>query len=412
MRLDERTQKFIPTLPLMRKKILIITERFFPEEFLINDLAAQWKSDGVDVEVLTQVPSYPFDKVYDGYQNRFYGTTDFNGMKVHRIWTLIGYKKNVFLKILNYIHFAFWGSFAALCISKKFENIFVFQTGPLTMAIPAVMVKIFRRKKITIWTQDVWPDSVYAYGFKKTPLKIFLLDHFVSWVYRHTDNILVSCMGFSDVIKKYVHGRNISYFPNWPIVYFDSGERAVKNKTIEFTFAGNIGKVQNLEIILRAFSRVRTNSDVVLNIVGDGSNLDVLKKIVSDESIPNVKFWGRQPVSSMPQIYAQSAYLIISLINAPIFALTVPSKLQTYLVARKPVFCIMNGEVAKIVKDNNIGLVAPPDDIAKITQGFEALIRLNSKTYSTFASNMGNLLVRDYDRSKVIAALSHIIFAD
>ena len=57
-------------------KILILTERFFPEEFLINDLAAEWRSAGHDVEVLTQVPSYPGDRIFSGYRNRLFQTAE------------------------------------------------------------------------------------------------------------------------------------------------------------------------------------------------------------------------------------------------------------------------------------------------------------------------------------------------
>lgn len=51
------------------KKILIVTECFYPEEFKINDIAFAWKSKGYEVDVLTLVPTYPLGKVYKGYKN-------------------------------------------------------------------------------------------------------------------------------------------------------------------------------------------------------------------------------------------------------------------------------------------------------------------------------------------------------
>jgi len=56
----------------IKKNVLIITERFFPEEFGINDLAIAWQAKGYEVAVLTQAPSYPFDKVYEGYKNKLF----------------------------------------------------------------------------------------------------------------------------------------------------------------------------------------------------------------------------------------------------------------------------------------------------------------------------------------------------
>ena len=56
----------------MSKKILIVTECFYPEEFKINDVALSWKDKGFDVDVLTLSPSYPLGKIYPGYKNKFY----------------------------------------------------------------------------------------------------------------------------------------------------------------------------------------------------------------------------------------------------------------------------------------------------------------------------------------------------
>ena len=85
------------------KSVLIITERFYPEEFGINDLALAWRAKGFEVAVLTQLPSYPFDKIYDGYTNKLFQKEKWEGIKIYRVCSLMGYRKNVFLKVLNYL---------------------------------------------------------------------------------------------------------------------------------------------------------------------------------------------------------------------------------------------------------------------------------------------------------------------
>ena len=105
-----------------KKNILIITERFFPEEFGINDLALAWKQKGYEVAVLTQHPSYPFDKSYDGYNNSLFQKSAWQGIKIYRVFSLMGYKKNVLLKILNYLCYAFLASLAALFIGKNWKQ--------------------------------------------------------------------------------------------------------------------------------------------------------------------------------------------------------------------------------------------------------------------------------------------------
>ena len=92
-----------------------------------------------------------------------------------------------------------------------------------------------------------------------------------------------------------------------------------------------------------------------LNIIGDGSNLDNLKKIANLNS--NIIFHGKKDRSDMGSYYQASDFLIISLINKPIFEVTVPAKTQTYIAAKKPILALINGDVADIVKDNNLGFV-------------------------------------------------------
>ena len=280
-------------------RVLIITERFFPEEFGINGLAQAWQTKGYKVAVLTQMPSYPFDKIYEGYKNKLFQTENWQNIEIYRVFSLMGYKKNAFLKILNYLCFAFLASLITLFIGKKYNKVFVYHIGPLTQAIPAVVIKKLFRKKVYIWTLDVWPDSVYAYGFKKNVLLSKLLDFFVRIIYTNCDKIFVSCRGFEEKIKKYVSDAKIFFSPQWPPNDLDFNQ-AIPNKLLKegfnFTFAGNIGKVQNLENVIRGFSFIsESSSQAKLNIIGDGSNLEKLKSIVEKENIKNVFFWGRKP---------------------------------------------------------------------------------------------------------------------
>ena len=394
--------------------VLIITERFYPEEFGINDLAQAWQAKGYEVAVLTQLPSYPFDKVYEGYENKLFQTEKWQGIKIYRVFSLMGYKKGMILKILNYLCFAFFSSFVSLFIGKRYDRLFVYHTGPLTQAIPAVLIKKNFGNKFYIWTLDIWPDTVYAYGFKKRALSKKLLDSFVKIVYKNCETVFVSCKGFKQKIQKYVPDARIIFSPQWApddlnfdrVTPHDSLKRG-----FNFTFAGNIGKVQNLENVIRGFAlAAKSNGQINLNIIGDGSNLKNLKNIVKEENIGNVFFWGRKPLKEMPRWFEGSDVLIISLIDQPIFSLTVPAKFQAYLASGKPIFCVMKGEVADLTINNKIGFVAQPDNIDDIKAGFEKFLSAPKQELQAFGSNMKSLLGNEFDRNKIIGQMTEDIF--
>lgn len=146
------------------RSILIITERFYPENFLVNDLAESWVRAGARVRVLTQAPSYPQDRLYPGYANRLSRSVE-RGIEVLRFKTVLGYKRSLARKILNYLAFMLRAVWYGCFEIPKVDAVFVYHTGPLTQALPLVVAKILFRKKTSIWTQDVWPDTVFAYGF-------------------------------------------------------------------------------------------------------------------------------------------------------------------------------------------------------------------------------------------------------
>ena len=394
--------------------VLIITERFYPEEFGVNDLAQAWQAKGYEVAVLTQAPSYPFDKVYEGYENKLFQRGSWNGIKIYRVFSLMGYRKGVLLKVLNYLCFAFFASLVSLFIGKKYNRVFVYHIGPLTQAIPAVLIKKLFGNKFYIWTLDIWPDSVYAYGFKKKAISKKLLDSFVKFVYKNCETIFVSCKGFKQKIEKYIPDAKMIFSPQW-VPDGLNFENATPHESLKegfnFTFAGNIGKVQNLENVIRGFAlAAKSNNKIKLNIVGDGSNLETIKNIVKEENIANVYFWGRKPLKEMPRWFEGSDVLIISLIDEPIFSLTIPAKFQAYLASGKPIFCVMNGEVADLVLNNKIGFVSKPDDIRDIKIGFEKFLNTPSDKLKSFGENMKSLLCNEFDRNKITQQMTEEIF--
>lgn len=390
-----------------RKKTLVLAEAFYPEDFLINELVETWEKEGREVEVLTRAPSYPFGKVYKGYKNKIYQTTFFNSIPVHRFPVLQGYDKSTLIKVLNYFTFVFWSFWVVLFIGRRFDRVFIYQTGPLTLATAGILLKKWFGAKVIIWTQDLWPDSVYAYGFKKTKFLSFCLDRFVGWIYKNSDDILVSCEGFAAKLARYVPDKPVRFVPNWSLLEYDSSCRAELPGKFNFTFAGNIGKVQNLENVIAGFAVfVRKHPHAYLNLIGDGSNLEALKEWVKERGVPNVHFTGRVPLQSISGYYTESDVLLISLKDVPIYEITVPSKFQAYLTTSKPIYAIFKGEVKEIVEKYGIGYTADPADVEAIAQGFEYFLNLSAGDLQAISSNCRRLTEQVYDKQCLIKCIN------
>lgn len=390
-------------------KILVVCDHFYPEEFIINDIATEWSISGNIVTVLTQNPAYPQGKIYQGYKNRLFQVTYWNKINIHRVYTVKDFHRSLLRKILNYLCFLFLGTIKIIGLVRQFDFVFIYQVGPLTQAIPALVAHKLFKKRTAIWTGDLWPDTVYAYGFRKTRLLSFFLDNLVKVIYKNCNLIFVPSVGFQKALHKYIPERNLIFAPNWCVKHIQTNndEDFPFLRKTNFTFAGNIGKVQNLENVILGFEKaLLINSDMTLNIIGDGSFLAELKHMVTQRNVENVIFWGRKPSCEMDKYYNASNFLVISLDPEPVYDLYIPSKFQTYLQAGKPILCVMGGEVAELVINNNIGIVAKPHNIEDIAQKIIHCTTLSPDECESIKMNSINLLKEKFNREKIITTIT------
>lgn len=401
-----------------KEKLLVVTEVFAPEEFLVNDLVFHWKDEGRDVSVLTRNPSYPMGRIFPGCRNRIFTREKINGVQVHRVQFIPGYRENRFIKILNYLWNMTLAWIWALIHGRRYDRVFICQTGPLTFSSAGILTGRLYRKPVSIWSQDIWPDTVFEYGMARSGPARRMLECFVRWIYKGCSGIAVSSPGFIPILSNYAPQKEISFIPQWPVTA-DSAESESPEPAIalpgkfNFVFAGNIGKVQNLENVMRGFHRFASENgaeDVWLCLAGDGSNLDTLKALAGETGIQRVKFLGKLPLAHMPALYAQADVLIISLQNRPVFNQTIPAKFQSYLGAGKPIFGIIAGEVATLIEQHNLGWVADPDHIESIAGRFAEIVECSPEDHLEKIRNARQLLSNRFTREKSVESLTKIAF--
>lgn len=361
-------------------KILVVTERFWPEEFLVNDFVRALMERGHAVEVLTQVPSYPFDTIYDGYENNHLQTTYWEGVPIHRVNTWFGYNKSTARKILNYLHFAWRTFWWAVLRGRRYDRVIVVHTAALTMASPVYAMKLLWRRHIAIWTQDLWPDAVWGYGIRKTAMRERILNCFVRSIYACCDRIAVSCPSYVGRIRE-ICGRTAEFIPQWEpdaaSLQQASHVDHLPSKRI-FMFAGNLGVPQNVDNDIDGFLRANV-PNAELWILGGGVRYEELKARYDSATRRTgdaiVRFLGRKPRSEMPKWFANADAMVISLTRE--YAATLPGKFQCYIAAGKPLLGIIEGATAEFIREYGLGVVARPDDVDSIAEGFREMCRMD-----------------------------------
>lgn len=397
------------------KKILVLSDRYKPEEFLINELIEEWTRKGYNVTVVTLVPTYPFGEVFNGYKNALFSSIKKANLNIIRFKAVTGYKTSRIKKILSFFNYVLFSSLYVLFMGWSYDKVFVYQVGALTIGIPGILAKLYN-KKVTIWSQDIWPDSVFPQGFKGTYKNILLhlLEGLVKIVYLATDNVIVSCEPFIGVINKYVPNKKIFYCPNWAIresKYCVDADFTLSNK-INITFAGNINKWRSLDLIIKAFHEFNLDGkSAQLNIVGDGSGLEELRKLKDREGYDDVVFWGRVPSEKISDYYNASDVLLISLAPNPCYSLYLPAKFSTYLNAGKPILAVMNGAVPELMKKYSLGATAIPDNIESIKTALKKITSLSVIEKHEIKNESKRILIDHFDKQKIVEKITSIVCA-
>jgi glycosyltransferase involved in cell wall biosynthesis len=189
--------------------------------------------------------------------------------------------------------------------------------------------------------------------------------HLVRFIYERCTLVLGQSRGFLPKIAKYCSdAKKIRYFPGWAEEIFNEAvlvpapEVPVQKGVFNVLFAGNIGEAQDLPAVLNAAESLSHNNAIRWLIVGDGRRSVWLHEEVARRGLQsNVLLLGRFPVERMPSFYAHADALLVSLKKDPVFSLTIPGKVQSYLMAGVPILGMLDGEGARVITDSNAGLV-------------------------------------------------------
>lgn len=387
-------------------RILVFSQYFWPESFGINALAKALQQRDVDVVVLTGQPNYPDGRIFPGYAAWRAGVEKYEGMDVLRVPVIPRGRSSSLRLIANYLSFIVSACVFApwLMRGRSIDAVFVYAPSPLLQALPAILVAKLKRAPLTIWVQDLWPESLSATGFVKSRTVLNIVESIVRYIYRNADQVCIPSRAFREPIERLgVKPENIVYYPNaCPLIPAarTTPEVAVLAAEIasgfSIVFAGNLGAAQSLETILDAAEKLLpSHPEVRFFLVGSGSLSTWLAQEVASRKLTNVRLPGRLPQDAMPDIYAAASALLVTLRDEPIFAFTIPSKVQGYLAAGKPVVAALSGEGARVVDEAGAGLSCLAEDGGALAAAIGQLFSLGADARRQMGEN-GKIYARKH----------------
>ena len=395
------------------KHILVVSQYFYPESFRINDIATEWVKRGYKVTVLTGIPNYPVGKFFPGYSWRKNRKENWNGIDIIRI-PIIARGHSAIGMILNYYSFVisgwFWNRF-----SKVYADlVFSFEVSPMTQV--KVGCGYAKKHKVPhfLYVQDLWPENVETVTGIHNRLIIGPIDKMVDKIYKHVDKIFVTSPSFVDAIvnrKKRVPKDKVLYWPQYAEDFYRplskcSITEIPEDDCFKIAFTGNIGTAQGLDILPKAASLLKKEK-IEFVIVGDGRYQSELESQIKELGVED-KFilLPRVNAERIPEILSACDAGFISFNKTPLWEMTIPAKLQSYMACGKSIIASAPGETKRIIEEADCGICTEIGNAEALANGIKDLI---TKDHLQFGVNARVYFEDKFEKKKLMDFIDSFI---
>lgn len=405
------------------KRILIVSQHYWPESFRSTDIADFFVENDCEVEVLCGIPNYPKGKFFDGYGYFHNRKQKHNSVSINRAFEIPrGSSTNVRI-FMNYVSFPLASLFhIPRLLTKKYDKIFIFQTSPVMMSIAGILIGKIKKVETTMYVLDLWPENLFSVVPVKSRFWVGLANWVSNWHYKNTDKLVALSQRMKDRLVKTTgkSDEEIIVLPQaceklYETDIYDKGLTTRYKTGFKILFTGSITPAQSFETILSAAKILKGDGidDINWIIVGDGMSRKWLEEEITRTGLKDsFHFEGLKPVEDIPRYTAIADVLIGCLVKSPLLEATIPAKVMSYFAAGRPMVLAMDGEVQELMNNTiKCGYAGPTEDPVVLAENIKKIYGL-SPTARTKMGQLGRIYhMKHFERNIILGKLYHFIFS-
>lgn len=367
-------------------RILFIKQLFNPEPTAkALDFALELKKNGHEVQVLTGFPSYPLGRIYEGYRQKLWSRENIKGIEVIRVPIFPDHSQSGWRRMLYYISYAISASILGPFLTKKADVAFVYQ-GAIPVGLPAYIFKLFKQTPFLYDINDLWPETVKVSGMVQNKRMLNLIRRWCKFNYNNASFITVATPGFKKkLIEAGIPPSKIDVVSNWcrdadavSELESDKVNQHFPSSCFNILYAGNLGILQSLQTILDAAAEYQSQGikDIRFIFMGAGNDENRLRRFADDNHLSNVSFLPRVSSQEVSKYLLAADVLLVHLKNTPLFEITIPSKVLSYLKNGKPILLGVKGDTEKLIQESGAGRIFEPENISDFMKQVNELKKL------------------------------------
>ena len=401
-----------------QKKILVVTQHFWPENFRINDIVEGFLQDGIAVDVLCGLPNYPKGEWFPGYSAAGPFEEEWHGARLYRCKE-VPRRGNTSVNIfLNYVSWPWYAAHALHRLPDGYDAVFCFNTSPVLMCWPAIRYAKKHHIPFTNYVLDIWPENLYSVLNVKNKALRAIAQGVSDALYKKADRLIAMSKPLQQRLcqRTGMPPQKIAVIPQYCEDFYafpqpDAALQAQFGGRFNLVFTGTFTPAQSLETVITAVQDARSRGADMLHLllVGDGMSRAALEAKVKELHAEDaVTFYGSVPATDIPKFTALADALIVCLSDSPDLGLTVPAKVASYMAAGKPVLASMDGAGNAAVAAAG-GLSSPACDAAALADNLLTLTRMDAAQRAAMGQSAKEYYLAHYRRSELLRKLEHFI---
>lgn len=398
----------------------MITQWYPPEpDMKIHLLGRELVARGHEVTVVTGFPNYPTGILFPGYRMRWRQIEEIEGVRVVRVPLFPDHSNVTWRRALNYASFAISAALIAPFTVGALDVIWVYHPPP-TVALPALLLRRLRRAPIVYEVQDLWPETLKATGVVTSERALRLIGRSMDHIFRRVDALTVISPGFKDnIAERGVPRESISVIPNWAdeTAYYPADPDPVVSAGLAFDgrfnilYAGNLGAAQDLDNVLDAAALLPDGCGIKIHLMGDGVEARRLRQRSAHLGLTNVQFLERRPVKDMPVAFAAADCMLVHLGTDPVFGITIPSKLTSYMACGRPIIAVVQGDAAWVLNKSGAGKACAPGSPSVLAEAMLTMANASTRTLRQHAHKGREYFCRKFTKNAIMADYERLFLA-
>ncbi len=340
-------------------------------------------------------------------------------------WIEVPYtnKMNFINRVWAFAKFSILSSFLSLSI--KSDIVFATST-PLTIAIPGIVTKWFRRIPLVFEIRDVWPEIPIQMGIIKNPVLIWLSRSLEKLAYNESSHIVALSPGMGEeAISTGIKSSKVSIIQNGcdinsfnKIKDIEKLECKNKNSWINkrklVLYAGTFGRANGVEYAVNLAQKVNEiDSNIVFACVGWGSEKERVIKLAKENRVLENNFYVLDPLSKKDLFILMSiSDFTLALFDGPriLWKDAVQNKFFDSLAAGKPIACNFEGYQSLLAIENEVGIILKKDNLVNAAN--DLVSKINDQIWINNAEkNALNLAKGYFSRDNLAIKLENILLS-